>query len=207
VLVTTTTHIGEPRGADAGPVLYAGSGDPAAQVHAALAAHGRATLLGARLREDKIAGIAPATVEALAGLADLVLVEADGARQRSLKVPADHEPVVPRSTGLVVVVAGLDALGQTLDEVRVHRLDRVAAAAGQSPGSVVTEETFVRALGLPGGYLSRLPPGARGAVFLNKAEDGPSQATAGRIARRLCPPWERAVVGSARAATGVVAAP
>ena len=48
----------------------------------------------------------------------VVLVEADAPRGRSLKVPAPHEPVIPASTTLVVVVCALDALGQPLDEDR-----------------------------------------------------------------------------------------
>jgi probable selenium-dependent hydroxylase accessory protein YqeC len=197
VLVTTTTHMGAPR-EDVGPVLFAEADDPTPRVAAALDTHGRAMLLGARVREDKIAGIAPESVDALARLADLVLVEADGARQRSFKLPADHEPVIPASTALVVVVAGLDALGQPLDETCVHRLDRVAAASGQAPGSTITEDTFVRALGHERGYLSRVPGHARGAVLLNKAEN-PSVHDAGlRIARRLRPSYERVIVGSAR---------
>jgi probable selenium-dependent hydroxylase accessory protein YqeC len=207
VLVTTTTHMGAPP-EDVGPVLYAEADDPSPRVRAALLRHGRATLLGERVREDKVTGIPPGSVDALAGLADLVLVEADGARRRSLKLPAGHEPVVPRSTGLVVVVAGLDVLGQPLDEAHVHRLERVAAAAAQAPGSLIGEETIARALAAPDGYLSRLPAGARAAVFLNKAEDTASRAAAERIARRLCPPYGRAVAGSARGdAATVVTSP
>ena len=62
----------------------------------ALDREGRATLLGRRVREDKLEGVPPERVDELSGEADLVLVEADGARGRSLKVPAAHEPVLPR---------------------------------------------------------------------------------------------------------------
>jgi probable selenium-dependent hydroxylase accessory protein YqeC len=192
VLVTTTTHMGVP----------AGEGAVVHDEHAAAAAlerTGRVTLLGRPLRADKVAGIAPERVDALRGFADLVLVEADGARRRSFKIPAEHEPVVPSSTSLLVVVAGLDVLGKPLGEEHVHRWERVAEAAAQAVGSPVTEDTLVRALCARSGYLSRVPPGARSAVFLNKAEDAAVLAAAERIAARLVPPYDLALAGSARA--------
>ena len=191
VLVTTTTHMGVPE--DEGPVVY----DEAA-ARLALDREGRATLLGRPIREDKAEGLAPVRVDALRALVDLVLVEVDGARRRSFKIPADHEPIVPASTDLLVVVVGLDVLGQPLDEEHVHRWELVAAAAEQPAGSLVTEDTIVRALRAPAGYLSRIPPNARSALFLNKAEDAGTRAAARRLAARLAPPYGLAVSGSAR---------
>jgi molybdenum cofactor cytidylyltransferase len=199
VLVTTTTHMGTLPEATTGPVFVEADGDPRAGIAKALAQGGLATLLGRRVREDKLQGVAPEHVDALARRADLVLVEADGARGRSLKTPADHEPVVPRSTTLLIVVAGLDALGQPLAEAHVHRIDRVAAAAGRAPGSTMDEDVVVAALGDPSGYPSRVPPEARSAVFLNKAEGEAALQAAARIARRLVPPYQFVVAGSARA--------
>lgn len=195
VLITTTTHMGAPSGR--GPVLFEEAGDVSAELQAALDREGRAVLLGRRLRDDKVQGIAPERVDALAALADVVLVEADGARRRSFKLPAEHEPVVPSASLLVVVVVGLDILGQPLDEAHVHRWERVAEAAGQAMGSAVTEDTLARALLAPSGYLSHVPRGARSAVFLNKAE-GELTAAATRLIARLSPPYDVALAGSAR---------
>lgn len=198
VLVTTTTHMGTLPEATTGPVLVEAEGDPGGALDEALRARGVVTVLGRRIREDKLEGITPERVDALAHRADLVLVEADGARQRSLKVPAAHEPVVPRSTTLLLVVAALDVLGQPLAEDRVHRLEMVAAAAGRAPGEIVDEDVIVAALVHRAGYTARVPPGARSGVFLNKAEDSETRAAAQRLARRLVPPYDLVASGSAR---------
>jgi hypothetical protein len=131
-------------------------------------------------------------------LADLVLVEADGARGRSLKAPADHEPVVPGSTTLLIVVAALDVLGAPLDEGRVHRPERVAAATGRAAGAPVDEAALAAALAWPQGYPARKPAAARAAVFLNKVEDAAGWDAAARLAARLVPPYVFVVAGSAR---------
>ena len=193
VLVTTTTHMGTLPEATTGPVFIEADGDPMAGIERALSEGGLATVLGRRLRTDVL------NAALMVRRADLVLVEADGARGRSLKTPAEHEPVVPRSTTVLLVVAALDALGQPLDEAHVHRLDRVAAAAGRAPGSTVDEDVIVAALRDPAGYPSRVPRGSRGAVFLNKAETEAALAAAARIARRLVPPYQLVTAGSARA--------
>ena len=44
--------------------------------------------------------------------ADTVLLEADGAKHRPCKAPAAHEPVLLPESDIVLVVAGLSALGQ-----------------------------------------------------------------------------------------------
>jgi probable selenium-dependent hydroxylase accessory protein YqeC len=202
VLVTTTTHMGTLPDVTTGPVFVEAEGDPQPALARALAGGGLATLLGRRVRPDKLEGVAPRRVDELARAADLVLVEADGARGRSLKTPADHEPVVPHSTTLLLVLAALDVLGQPLADGHVHRVDRVAAAAGRPVGSPVDEDVIVSALRDPAGYLSRLPPAARSAVFLNKAEDPASFGAAARMARHLVPPYDLVVAGSARAGSG-----
>jgi probable selenium-dependent hydroxylase accessory protein YqeC len=200
VLVTTTTHMGTLPEATTGPVLVEEEGGRTEEVVAALAASGLATLLGRRLREDKLEGVAPERVDELCSSADLTLVEADGARGRSLKVPASHEPVLPRLTSLVVVVAALDVLGEPLTDDRIHRLDLVSAATGTTIGEAVDEDTVVSCLRYARGYVSRLPAGARAAVFLNKVEDVERRAAALRIARRVVPPYGLVAAGSASGA-------
>jgi molybdenum cofactor cytidylyltransferase len=194
VLMTTTTHMGPPRDGDA-PVLFAADGVLDDTVRAALRDHGRATLYGRRVRDDKLEGVAPERVDALAGAADLLLVEADGARQRSLKAPAPHEPVVPRSCTLLVVLAGLDVLGTPVDGPLVHRPEVVARL---TRASSVTPEALVACLAHPRSYPRERAPGRRLAVFLNKAEDEAAGEAARRIAPRLCPPYDLVVAGSAR---------
>jgi probable selenium-dependent hydroxylase accessory protein YqeC len=197
VLVTTTTHMGA-LDDSVGPVLVESEGVPSAALVDALAREGRATLLGRRVRPDKLEGIAAARVDALAALADLVLVEADGARGRSLKVPAPHEPVIPLSTTVVVVVCALDVLGEALDDEHVHRVELVRAATGVEPGEAVDEDCLATALRHADSYPSRVPPRARAGVFLNKAEDDDTLAVGARLALRLIPPYHWVAAGSAR---------
>jgi len=184
-------HLGENA---AGPLVLDAS--PSHPLEDVIRREGWLTLLGERVREDKWKGLPPERVDALRPLADLVLVEADGARGRSLKLPADYEPVLPGTTGEIVVLAGLDAVDAPLDETLVHRVPLVAAALGAPPGSRIDLQAFVRVLAFPGGYLSRRVPGARMSVFLNKAEG--REALGAQAAEALLPHFARVAIGTAR---------
>jgi molybdenum cofactor cytidylyltransferase len=206
VLVTTTTHMGAMPGAPTGPLLVESEGAGEGDLERALAEHGLVTLLGRRIRPDKLQGLAPERVDVLAGRADLVLVEADGARGRSLKLPAHHEPVLPPATSLLVVLAGLDVVGAPLDAGRVHRLEQVLEVCGREPGSAVDAELVRAVLAAPGGYLAHRTPRSRGVVLLNKEETPAASAAAEAVGPRLVPAWDRVVAGSAARGSGRVVA-
>jgi molybdenum cofactor cytidylyltransferase len=197
VLVTATTHMGALPGDLRGRLRLEDEGE-AADLETAGAGGGRIVVLGRRLRPDKIRGVAPERVDALARQVDLTIVEADGARGRSLKLPGEHEPVLPRSTTHVIVVAALDVIGAPLSDATVHRLALVLEATGAEEGSTIDADLVATALISPNGYTSRIPEAARPTLFLNKAEDPRRLRAAARIAARLSPHFGAVVAGSAR---------
>jgi molybdenum cofactor cytidylyltransferase len=136
---------------------------------------------------DKVVGLSPHIVDAIATLpqSDAVLVEADGARMRSFKAPADHEPVIPTRTTLLVPVVGIDALGSPLADQTVHRAERVAQLADVTLGAEVTPEIVATVLTHPQGGLKGLPQAGRVTPLVNKVENEKDLATAQHLADRL----------------------
>jgi molybdenum cofactor cytidylyltransferase len=78
--------------------------------------------------------------------------------------------VVPGATTILVPIAGVNAIGQTLEESHVHRSELVAALAQQPPGSVITPQTLARVLSHPEGGAKQRPAGARLVPMLNKTD-------------------------------------
>jgi molybdenum cofactor cytidylyltransferase len=115
---------------------------------------------------------------------DVVLVEADGSRMRPCKAPADHEPVIPPETTLVVPVAGLDALDGRIVEV-AHRPERVAALTGLASDDRLTAGALAGLLVHPEGGLKDAPAGARVIPLLNKVENEGQLTAARRVARQM----------------------
>jgi molybdenum cofactor cytidylyltransferase len=100
----------------------------------------------------------------------VVLIEADGARGRSLKAPAEHEPVIPPFVDLVVPVMGLDAIGIKLEGDFVYRPELVKKVLGIQKGHILQPADAARLLAHGNGALKSVPVSAQVRVILNKAE-------------------------------------
>ena len=134
------------------------------------------TVAQRRTPDGKLAGIPCALVDELAasGLAEVIIVEADGSAGRPLKAARDGEPVFAPSSTDCVLVMGADALGLPLEETHVFRSALASEITGLAMGAPVTLEAAVALLIGPRGLARGAPPASRLVVFLNKVE-GPAQ--------------------------------
>lgn len=174
VLTTTTTKIQLPTKSQSPRVFEARHADDLlAQIGRTASPPAHLTALApVQDHPKKRTGLSPADIDILAasGRFRWILVEGDGAARKPLKAPAAHEPVIPVSCDHVIVVAGLEGLGQPLDEAHVHRADLFADLSGLTPGEEVTPAALAIVLTDPGGGLKGVPQGARVSFFLNKAD-------------------------------------
>ena len=202
VLISTTTHLGSWQLDRADQHFNIQSIDQLASLENEL--HPGCLLFTGLLVEDqRVAGMPADCLNELAHIADRrqlpLLVEADGSRQRSLKAPAEHEPAIPGWANLVVVVAGLSALGKPLDDQQVHRPERFGALAGLLPGQIITPEHLGRVLASPRGGLKNIPASARRVALLNQADTPELRAGAQLLAQRLQPAYDAVLVCSLQA--------
>ena len=148
--------------------------------------------------DERLGGLDSQCLEALRGLADRLgfplLIEADGARQKTLKAPAAHEPAIPGWADTVIVVAGLTGLGKPLDEPTVHRVEAFSALSGLAVGEPITAEGLARVLRSPAGGLKGIPAGARKIGLLNQAGSEPVKADGLRVATLIEPAYDAVVI-------------
>ena len=163
VIVTTTTKMANDQIIE--PTCWS---DEPADIEAALVP-GHPLFVAAGRGEWKVTGLAPDAVDRLYSetSANHVLVEADGAHSRSIKAPADHEPVVASLSSTVVVVVGIDTIGRPLRTV-AHRPDRIAALTGLGHDDIVSVEDAAAILLHPEGGLKRIPETARAVMAITK---------------------------------------
>ncbi len=141
------------------------------KVEAALERHSQITVAaGLREDEEKLRGVEPSLVDELVALpsVDAVIVEADGAKGRSLKAPAAYEPVIPSATSILVPVAAIDALGQRLGDKIAHRPEIVARLIGVGLGQMITPEIICSIVIHPEGGMKNAPDQARIIPLINK---------------------------------------
>ncbi len=108
VLVTTTTHIGIPR--DYPVVSSLAALKTAFEKNAVVAA-------GFAENDRKLSQPQDFDPAVYARAADLILIEADGAKNLPCKVPNATEPVIPGETDIVIGVMGMDTPGKPLGEI------------------------------------------------------------------------------------------
>jgi len=129
-----------------------------------------------------------------------LLNEADGSPMRPFKAPAEHEPVIPVETTVVILVVGADVFGKPLDATHVHRPELVSALSGAPLGKPVTPEIVSRVLAHPKGGCKNVPAGARVVALINKVETlvdrEPARETAERLLRE--PEIESVVLATVR---------
>jgi molybdenum cofactor cytidylyltransferase len=201
--MTTKIYTGQMALTPASLVL-ADEGVGLARLPALLAEHRHVLVVGRPAAEpEKMQGVEPALLDSLvaSGLADAIILEADGARRLPFKAPADHEPVIPARAAIVVPVVGLGVIGQPLDGEHVHRPERVAALTGAALGDRVTPALVAAVLAHPQGGAQGRPPSARLVPFLNAAEGAERLAAAREIARCLLESEsvDSVLIGSAQA--------
>ncbi len=179
-----------------------------------LRGYGQALALAGPAGEPgKLAGLAPEVICRLAALNEVgaVVVEADGSRERPLKAPAGHEPLVPSCATHMITVAGVAAIGQPLGDATVHRPEIAAVLAGLQLGDILTPEAVAALLVHPDGGLKGCPGGAVPLLFLNLALEDLLDLGAARrrlaAARRIAdlilahslPAYHAVLIGSALA--------
>lgn len=177
VVTTTTTRLATSETARA-PVHVSGI----AGLPAALAACRHVMLTGTvDAATDKVDGIAPDVLCGLHLLHTVLLIEADGSRRLPFKAPAEHEPVIPACSTLVVPVIGIDALGSPVDSRHVHRPERVLRIFF---GTTVTTEMIVTVMAHAEGGCKNIPLGARVVLIINKVDDDKRRELASDLALR-----------------------
>ena len=136
VLVTTTTHIWKPS---------CNFAESLAEVEALWQAGCYAVVGSVEAGTGKITQLPKDVFKNYCSLADLVLIEADGAKGFPCKVPAENEPVLIPESDCVIAVMGLDALHKPISDV-CFRLEKVQEVLEVFSEHKLTEEDAVKLL-------------------------------------------------------------
>jgi molybdenum cofactor cytidylyltransferase len=197
VLVSTTTHFEVDQTNLADQQIRVRSQDEIEERLEDLSG-GVIAVTGEECGDRRVAGLDEESIRKLSTLARNknlpLIIEADGARRRPVKAPAEHEPAIPEWVDHVVVVVGMGAVGKPTTENHVHRMERFTAVTGLRAGSIITTDVLVKLLLHPNGGLKNIPVGTRRTVLINQADTVESQAGAMRMAERLVGVFDSVVI-------------
>jgi len=99
----------------------------------------------------------------------IALCEADGSKRKPLKAHADHEPVIPRTTDLTLIVFGCGGIGKPLTEQFVHRADMFSDVIGKDVGERIDLDNLIDLL-RSGHLFKGIPRTSRIAIVFNQAD-------------------------------------
>lgn len=126
------------------------------------------------LESTKIKGYFPGVLTVLSAhcrkLNLPLFIEADGARQKGIKAPAEHEPQIPDFVTKVCVVMGLGVIGKPISKDWVHRPERFAQVVGKNLGDEISFNDFYLLSKSETGSLKNVPKQAHRILFLNQAD-------------------------------------
>ena len=160
VITTTTTQIFFPEPGQTDMLIVAADTPTLLKmISAAWQQHRHVTVAGAVIRADKLAGLQPGQPYELLmqSGASAVIVEADGARHRMIKAPAEHEPVIPTHTNIALLMMSAGAINQPLSAEVAHRPERIASVLDMNLGEMLTPTRIACLVASEQGALKHIP--------------------------------------------------
>jgi probable selenium-dependent hydroxylase accessory protein YqeC len=188
VLVTTTTHFNSLRPGETAEITNSAEITPELWAGRSILTVGRPVGKGKLAMPEGLDQ--EKEVARLLSLCDVILVEADGAARRPLKVPRAGEPVFLPGTGAVIACAGLSCVGMSFAD-KCFRFETEGAWLKRSAEDPIKPEDIARILSDARGgkkNVQTLTVGGKPCEFrilLNQADDATRLEYARRAAKSL----------------------
>ncbi len=176
VITTTTTQIFYPKSGETDLLIIEPNTDTLLKtIDEAWSQCNRITVAGSVLRADKLAGLQPEQPYELLvnSSAHAVVVEADGARHRIIKAPAEHEPVIPSQTNVALLLMSAEAINKPLNENTAHRPELIAKVTGIRVGDILSPAVISRLMTSEQGALKQIPQTASAYLLITHASMAP----------------------------------
>lgn len=182
VLITTSTAIFYPNRNDYDRIII----DDSVNLIEALddVKSGTITIIGREVsKENKLLGLSKEIIEKIhvRNIFDFILVEADGAKRKSIKAPADHEPVIPENTDKTIGVIGIDSIEKKINEENVHRPKLFCEITNSKIEEMIDEEKIYRLIENDKGLFKGTPIKSEKYILLNKVDNKDRQKRVLRI--------------------------
>lgn len=160
------------------------------------------TVVGSRMTDEmKLKGIDKECVDELfeRDIFDIILVEADGAKGKPIKAPAEQEPVIPGNTSLLIGVIGIDCYGKEISPLWVHRPQILSEITGRRDGSLIDDVVIEKLVLSQEGLFKSCREKCEKVLFINKVENSETVGIAKRIGNSVLkqsPDIKRVLIGS-----------
>ena len=188
ILITTTTKIFMPLTHQSPKTIISNSFDIIIKKSKNILKNLSCFTLGSKyLSNGKLKGLHPNLINQLwkSSIFDWIIIEADGAFQKSLKACKSHEPVVPSVTTNLIAMAGLDVMEKKLNEKSVFRSNLFSSISGLPINANITKHSIAKVLVHDIKKIKNPDNNLIKHIFLNKADNYNNQKFGQEIAKIL----------------------
>lgn len=207
VIITTTTHLASAELAHADRVFEVNTTADIEKALSGLEPNGKMLFYSTGHKEKRASGLSKDLLISLKKYADLkqipIIIEADGSRRVGMKAPYEYEPAIPDWVTSVIVVCGLENLGEKASTEAIYNLETFLFLSGLAENDAISSEGIINVLCSPIGGLKNIPAGAEKNVFLNQWD---TQREALSVAveqwRPLLTGFDRVIIGNAGRISG-----
>ena len=150
--------------------------------------NGCITVFGRSLSsEGKLLGVNPEFLDSifLKDIFDYIIIEGDGSKGRSIKAPAEHEPVIPSHTTKLMGLIGLDSIGKEICSENVHRPELFCSIIGCCQGDIIDTDIISKLIVHKLGLFKATPVLSERYLILNKADAEGERVAAASIVEKL----------------------
>jgi probable selenium-dependent hydroxylase accessory protein YqeC len=120
---------------------------------------------------NKIIGFDFKTIQQLVSMFDVVLIEADGSKQKDLKYPKNDEPLIHPDSTLVIGVIGLNCLGKPINAETVHRHLLFTESLGYFENQIIQLNMLFDLINSPTGLFKNTPQESQKICVLNQLDE------------------------------------
>jgi molybdenum cofactor cytidylyltransferase len=200
VIVTTTTHLGDWQICLADRHFVVDPNDDQWLIDIRNLNSGVVLLTGALQSDNRYSGVDAKSLDLIRQEADsrdwAILIECDGSRQKPIKAPAEHEPLIPDFVNQVVSVSGLSGLHRPLSQEWCHRPQLTAELLDVDQNILITKELLLTLLTHKNGGLKNIPIGCERTVLLNQIDTVENQVELAWLSEQLIHSYHRVVAAA-----------
>ncbi len=122
------------------------------------------------ITSNKLLGLGDLEISHLIRMAQVTIVEGDGAAGHAVKGVEDWEPRIPSVSNIVIYVVGLDCIGKPANCAVVHKLHKFLHLTGQRQNRLISLTSLARLITHPDGGFRNVPESSDLYVVLNKSD-------------------------------------
>lgn len=98
------------------------------------------------IRQDKVKGLEIEFLDNIIkrNIFDIVIIEADGARMKTIKAPREDEPLLTKYTTKTIGVFGIDSIGLRINDNNIHRAEMFLKIIEKEENDILDDEDIVK---------------------------------------------------------------